>query len=130
MISKNIFIVNCEVSRFEDYFSRKKNSDIVNYFEIKKRLTNNDVFKTPPSRDIIEFHMMKRLNSFSRCKKSEFLYFYTDSISEDLIKNLKNIFSSCNFPVNFHLLQEEGSNFPKYQDEFVSVQYLETNDTD
>lgn len=126
-MSKNIFVVNCEISKFEDYFSRKKNSDIVNYFEIKKRLTNNDVFKTPPSDDIVEFHMLKRLNSFSRCKKSEFLYFYSNSLREDLIKNLKSLFSDCEFLVNFHLLQEDGTPFPKYREEFTSVQYLEND---
>jgi len=126
-MSKNIFVVNCDSSRFEDYFSRKKNSDIVNPLEIHKRLTNNDVMKSPPSRDIVEFHILKRLNSFSKCRKSEFLYFYSTSISEDLIKNLKSVFSNCDFPVNFYLLQEEGTDIPKFHQEFNSVQFLEND---
>ena len=126
-MSKNIFVVNCESSRFEDYFSRKKNSDIVNPLEIHKRLTNNDVMKSPPSRDIVEFHILKRLNSFSKCRKSEFLYFYSESINETMIKNLKSIFSNCGFPVNFYLLQEKGTEVPNFHEEFSSVQFLEND---
>ncbi len=123
--SKNIFLIDCEYSRFVEYFSRKRNSDLIDPIEIHKRLTNNDVMKIPPSEDIVEFHMSKKLNSFSNCRKSEFLYFYSKNISEDLIKNLKSFFSRCEFPVNFYLLQEDGTALPHFHQEFKSVQFLE-----
>jgi hypothetical protein len=125
-ITKNVFIVNCEKSVFEGYFSRKRNSDIINHYEIKQRLTNNDVFKTPPSNDVIEFQIIKKLNSFSKCKKSEFLFFFADNLSKDLVENLKSIFSECEFPVSYHLLLENIDNsFSDISREFSSIQQLE-----
>jgi hypothetical protein len=125
-ITKNVFIVNCEKKVFEDYFSRKRNSDIINHHEIKQRLTNNDVFKTPPSPEVIEFQIIKRLNSFGKCKKSEFLFFFADSVNKDLIESLKSIFGECEFPINYHLLLEnlDGSHVD-ISKEFCSIQQLD-----
>jgi hypothetical protein len=125
-ITKNVFIVNCDRSVFEGYFSRKRNSDIINHHEIKQRLTTNDVFKTPPSEDVIEFQIIKKLNSFGKCKKSEFLFFYADSINKNLIESLKSIFSECEYPVNYHLLIESIDNsYAEVSNEFSSIQQLE-----
>lgn len=126
-IIKNIFIVNCDRSVFEDFFSRKRNSDIINYHEIRQRLTNNDVFKTPPSREVVEFQIIKRLNSFRRCKKTEFLFFFADSVDDNLLSNLKSLFEGCEFPVNYHLLLDtpEIEDLPVKEDQFSSVQILD-----
>ena len=125
VISKNIFVVNCDKSKFESVFSRKRNSDIINYYEIRQRLTNNDVFKCPPSSDIVEFQIIKKLNAFSKCRKTEFLFFYVDNLSNDFLNYLKSIFTECEFPVNFHLLLEKDQSVPKIHTEFNSVQILE-----
>lgn len=125
IISKNIFIVNCDKLKFESFFSRKRNSDIINYHEIRQRLTNNDVFKTPPSNDIVEFQIIKRLNSFRKCKKTEFLFFYVDNIDKQFLENLKFIFNQCEYPVNYHLLVDTENPLPKIHKEFNSVQNLE-----
>ena len=125
VISKNIFVVNCDKSKFESVFSRKRNSDIINYYEIRQRLTNNDVFKCPPSPDIIEFQIIKKLNSFSKCRKTEFLFFYVDDLSTDFLNYLKSIFNECEFPVNFHLLIDKDDIIPTIHTEFNSVQILE-----
>ena len=125
-LTKNIFIVNCDKSVFEGYFSRKRNSDIINHHEIRQRLTNNDVFKTPPSQEVVEFQIIKKLNSFSRCKKSEFLFFFADSINTDLLDVMKRIFSNCEFSVNYHLLLEnENQNLLNVESSFHSIQTLE-----
>ncbi len=124
-MSKNIFIVNCDKSKFESSFSRKRNSDIINYHEIRQRLTNNDVFKSPPSSDIVEFQIIKRLYSFKKCRKTEFLFFYVDSLDVNFLSNLKNIFGECEFPVNFHLLVDQDHQIPKFHEEFNSITMLE-----
>lgn len=125
-ITKNVFIVNCDRSVFEGYFSRKRNSDIVNYHEIQKRLTNNDVFKTPPSKEVVEFQIIKRLNSFSKCKKTEFLFFFSDNVNVDIMESLKSVFSECEFPVNYHLLLDsENSNLFPDNSYFTSIQVLD-----
>jgi hypothetical protein len=125
IISKNIFVVNCDKIAFEKSFSRKRNSDIINYHEIRQRLTNNDVFKTPPSDDIIEFQIIKKLNSFRKCRKAEFLFFYIDDVNQSFVINLKTLFTECEFPVNFHLLVDPTQPLPKFHTEFNSVQKIE-----
>ena len=82
---KNVFIVKCERDIFERLFSKNKNSDVINHHDIREKLTNNDLYKTPPSSEIIQFQIMKKINSFNKCKKSEFIYFYREEISEDFI---------------------------------------------
>lgn len=128
MPSKNIFVVNCNKELFENSFSRKRSSDIINHYEISQRLTNNDVFKIPPSKEIIEYQIIKKLHSFKRCKKTEFLFFYADSLSKKLLINLKSIFSQSEIPVNFHLLIENAEEFSEMHNEFNSIQILEPND--
>ena len=127
ILSKNIFIVNCELEKFELVFSRKRNSDIINHHEIKQRLTNNDVFKIPPSDEVVEFQIVKKLNSFRKCKKTEFLFFYVDSIEKKFIQNLKDIFTNCEFPVNYHLLIDSELPSTRIHKEFNSVQNLEND---
>lgn len=125
-ITKNVFIVNCDRGVFEGYFSRKRNSDIINYHEIQKRLTNNDVFKTPPSREVVEFQIIKRLNSFSKCKKTEFLFFFSDSHNSEIVDSLKSVFSECEFPVNYHLLLDDpNSSLLQENTKFTSIQLLD-----
>jgi hypothetical protein len=73
-MTKNVLIVKCDREKFEKHFSKKRNSDVINHHDIRERLTNNDVFKTPPSSEIVQFQIVKRINSFTKCKKSEFLF--------------------------------------------------------
>ena len=88
-MSKNIFVVKCNPSRFSDNFSRKKNSEIINHYEIRQRLTNNDVFKNPPTDEIVNFQIIKKLNNFKGCRNTEFLFFYQDKINDEFIIGLK-----------------------------------------
>ena len=125
-ITKNVFIVNCDRDKFEKFFSKKRNSDIINWKEIKDKLTNNDALKIPPSMQIVEFQVIKKINSFSKCKRLEFLYYYTERINDEIIQNLKNFFSSCKFPVNYHLITNDLNEFDIVND-FESVQILEND---
>ena len=61
VMSKNIFVVSCNREIFESSFSRKKNSDIINHYEIHQKLTNNDSAKIPPSQEIVNFQIIKKL---------------------------------------------------------------------
>ncbi len=125
-MSKNIFIVNCDRDLFETSFSRKKNSDIINHYEISQKLTNSDSSKNPPSKDIVNFQIIKRLNNFRNCRKTEFVYFLKEKIDKNFVKNLKNLFSSCSVPVFFHLIvTEEAKKTKSISKEFNSVQVLE-----
>jgi hypothetical protein len=124
VMSKNVFIVNCDRKTFESSFSKKKNSDIINQYEIFQKLTNNDSSKIPPSEEIVNFQIIKKLNNFKICRKTEFVYFLKEKVDRKFIKNLKNLFSNCNVPVYFHLLidSEDKKGFIK---EFNTVQVLE-----
>ena len=123
-ITKNVFIVNCERTNFEKYFSKKRNSDVINWKDIKDKLTNNDALKIPPSTQIIEFQVIKKINSFSKCKRLEFLYYYTEKINDEIIQNVKDFFRGCQFPVNYHLIANE-LNQSDITSSFESIQLLE-----
>jgi hypothetical protein len=121
---KNVFIVKCNREKFERHFSKKRNSDVINHHDIRERLTNNDVFKTPPSQEIVQFQIVKRINSFTKCKKSEFLFLYQENLTLDFIEGLKGLFSPCEFPISYHLVtDEEISN--RIGSKFNSVQKME-----
>lgn len=128
MLYKNIFLVVCDEDFFNEEFSRKKISDIINYFEIKKRLTNNDLLKNEPTKNIVEFHIIKKLNSFANCKKREFLYFYSKNVTKRLIENIKGIFSTCEYPVKFHLLIDNNKKIDQeIFESFDEIGYLEND---
>jgi hypothetical protein len=124
IVSKNIFIVKCEPSFFSDSFSRKKNSEIINHYEIRQRLTNNDVFKNPPTDEIVHFQIVKRLNNFKECKKTEFLFLYQDKVDDGFIIRLKKFFDDSEYPVHYHLLLESEIKNARLKKHFNSVQIM------
>jgi hypothetical protein len=120
---KNVFIVKCDRENFEKNFSKKRNSDIINHNDIRERLTNNDVFKSPPSPEIVQFQIIKRINSFTRCKKSEFLFFYQEDLTSGFVDGLKTLFSSCEYPINYHLVTDDSE--IEFREKFYSIQTME-----
>lgn len=124
-MSKNIFIVRCDREVFESSFTRKKNSEIINHFEIFQKLTNNDASKTPPTEEIVNFQIIKKLNNFRDCKKTEFVFFLREKIDKDFIFGLKNFFNGCYIPIFYHLLSDVEIRDKKILKEFHSVQNLD-----
>ena len=120
---KNVFIVKCERDIFEKIFSKKRNSDVINHHDIRERLTNNDLYKTPPSSEIIQFQIMKKINSFTKCKKSEFIYLYREDISKEFVEGVKNLFSTTENQVKFHLVADQKNDI--LNDMFYSVQIID-----
>jgi hypothetical protein len=124
-MSKNIFIVNCDRETFERSFNRKKNTEIINHYEIHQKLTNNDISKTPPSREIVEYQIVKKLNNFRDCRRSEFVFFLQEDINKNFLNRLKYFFDSCFVPVYYHLLLDKEMRDSKLMKEFNSIHYLE-----
>lgn len=112
---------------FIDSFSRKKSSEIINHHEIRQRLTNNDVFKTAPTDEIINFQIIKRLNNFKECKRSEFLFIYQDDIHTEFINSIKEFFKGSEIPINYHLLLDEDIRNKRIKKVFNSVQIIDSN---
>jgi hypothetical protein len=129
VMSKNIFVVNCDRQVFESSFSRKKNSDIINHYEIHQKLTNNDSSKIPPSEEIVNFQIIKKLNNFRECRKTEFVYFLKEDVDKNFISRLKTFFNNCSVPVFFHLLKEGNRKDNSLEKEFNTVQILEHDKT-
>ena len=125
IVSKNVFIVKCDLPKFEENFSRKKNSEIINQYEIRQRLTNNDVFKNPPTDEIVEFQIIKKLNNFKDCKKTEFLFFYRERLDSSFIEGIKEFLGESQFPVTYHLLLERDIRDNKLKKHFNTVQYMD-----
>jgi hypothetical protein len=127
ILSKNVFIVKCDLSLFSDSFSRKKNSEIINHHDIRQRLTNNDVFKSPPTDEIVNFQIIKRLNNFKECKKTEFLFIYQESIDDGFVSRLKNFFTDSEFAIHYHLLIDQEMKPAKIKKHFSTVQIMDSN---
>ena len=126
-LSKNVFIVKCDISRFNESFSRKKNSEIINHHDIRQRLTNNDVFKSPPTDEIVNFQIIKKLNNFKDCKKTEFLFIYQDNVNPEFVNRLKGFFKDSEFPVLYHLLVENENKTAKVKKQFTTIQVMGSN---
>lgn len=124
-MSKNVFIVRCDRETFERSFTRKKNSDIINHYEIHQKLTNNDSSKTPPSDEIVNYQIVKRLNSFRECRKTEFVFVLREKIDQNFIIRLKDFFGECFVPVFYHLLVDKELKDKKLIKEFNTVSVLD-----
>lgn len=122
-MTKNVFIVKCDREVFERNFSKKRNSDVINHHEIREKLTNNDLYKTPPSPEIIQYQIMKKINSFTRCKKSEFIYLYREEITREFVEGVKTLFSTTEFPINFHLVIDK--NIEVEESLFCTIQVID-----
>ena len=125
IMSKNVFIVRCDRETFERSFTRKKNSDIINHYEIHQKLTNNDSSKTPPSDEIVNYQIVKRLNSFRECRKTEFVFVLREKIDQNFIIRLKDFFGECFVPVFYHLLVDKELKDKKLIKEFNTVSVLD-----
>lgn len=125
IMSKNVFIVKCDRDTFERSFTRKKNSEIINYYEVHQKLTNNDSNKTPPTEEIVNFQIVKKLNNFRDCRKTEFVFFLRERIDRDFVVRLKDFFDDCFVPVYYHLLIDSDVKDKKMLKEFHSVQHLD-----
>ena len=124
-MSKNIFIVNCDRETFERSFNKKKNTEVINHYEIYQKLTNNDISKSPPTPEIVEYQIVKRLNNFRDCRRSEFVFFLQEEIDKTFVDRLKVFFGGCFVPVYYHLLADQEISDTKILKEFNSVHYLE-----
>lgn len=124
-MSKNIFIVNCDRETFERSFNKKKNTEVINHYEIYQKLTNNDISKSPPTPEIVEYQIVKRLNNFRDCRRSEFVFFLQEEIDKTFVDRLKVFFGGCFVPVYYHLLADQEIRDTKILKEFNSVHYLE-----
>jgi hypothetical protein len=128
-MTKNVFIVKCDRDVFEKNFSKKRNSDVINHHEIREKLTNNDLYKTPPSPEIIQYQIMKKINSFTRCKKSEFIYLYREEITREFVEGVKTLFTTSDFQINFHLVIDR--NIEVEESLFCTIQVIDyENDKD
>lgn len=124
-MSKNVFIVRCDRDTFEKSFIRKKNSEVINHYEIFQKLTNNDSSKTPPTDEIVNFQIVKKLNNFRDCRKTEFIFVLREKIDRDFVIRLKNFFDGSFVPVFYHLLSDMEVRDRKIIKEFHSVQSLD-----
>jgi hypothetical protein len=125
IMSKNIFIVKCDRETFERSFNKKKNTEVINHYEIHQKLTNNDISKTPPTPEIVEYQIVKRLNNFRDCRRSEFVFFLQEKIDKNFVNRLKYFFGDCFVPVYYHLLSDKEIKDTKLMKEFNSIHYLE-----
>lgn len=125
IMSKNVFIVKCGRDSFERSFVRKKNSDVINFYEIHQKLTNNDSSKIPPSDDIVNFQIVKKLNKFRLCRKTDFVYMLSENINTEFIDRLKGFFEGCYVPVYYHLLIDTNIEDELLLSEFDSATQIE-----
>lgn len=100
---------------------------MINHHLIREKLTNNDAFKIPPSEEIVNYQIIKKLNNFKVCKKTEFLFILKNDIDVKFIQNLKEFFSDSNFQILYHLLIEENKKKEKFRKMFNTIQIIDAN---
>lgn len=122
--SKNVFIVKCDREIFEKVFIKKKNSEIINRGEIFQKLTNKDIDKSPPSEEIVDFHVIKKLNSFRECKRTEFVFYLVEQVNDIIIETLHEHLETSHVPVFFHLLVDSVVDETMIE-KFSSIQKIE-----
>lgn len=124
-MSKNIFIVQCDLPTFEKSFSKKKNTEVINRHEVYQKLTNNDISKTPPTEEIVDYQIIKKLNNFRACKKTEFVFIHREEVDKKFVRSIKRFFSITEHSIFYHLLIDGDLKNPKLLEEFNTFQQLE-----
>jgi hypothetical protein len=104
--SKNVFLVRCEIETFEILFSKKKNLEVINYHNIREKLQNSDYQKSEPSEEIVQLQIIKKINNFRDCKKTECLYIHKEKIDKEFIRRVKHLLKLSPFSIEYHLLHD------------------------
>jgi len=89
--SKNIFFVHCDLSFFRENFIKKRNSEVIVFSDIERKMTSREIGKTKPDLETVQFNISKRISAFMASNRLEFLYYYLDSIKADTIDKIKKI---------------------------------------
>jgi hypothetical protein len=118
--TKHVFFVCCSYPFFQQHFKKGKNSEILVFADVKKRLTSREVSKEPPSDEIVRFHVAKRVNGFMKSTRADFLYYYVHELrpeSPDLVR----AFARSNDGVKAYLLVEDEAAFREMQGSMDNV---------
>jgi len=104
--SKNVFLVKCEISVFESLFSKKKNLEVINHREIREKMQNSDYQKFEPSDDVVQLQIIKKINTFKDCKRTETLYIHREKVDKEFIQRIKRLLKTSPFVIEYHLLHD------------------------
>ena len=117
---KHVFFVCCSYPFFQQNFKKGKNSEILVFTDVKKRLTSREVSKEPPSDEIVRFHIAKRVNSFMKSTRADFLYYYVDELRPDAADRVR-AFARSNEGVKAYLLLEDAGAFESMRGEMDNL---------
>lgn len=104
--SKNVFLVRCGVDVFESMFSKKKNLEVINYKEIREKMQNSDYQKSEPNEELVQLQIIKRINLFKDCKRTESIYIHHEKVDRLFIHKIKNLLQTSPFLIEYHLLHD------------------------
>jgi hypothetical protein len=121
--SKNVFLVKCEIDVFESLFSKKKNLEVINYREIRNKMQNSDHQKHEPSDDVVQLQIIKKINTFKDCKRTETIYIHREKVDKDFIQKIKSLLRTSPFQVDYHLLHD-GKMERGIKREFVTIKEI------
>jgi hypothetical protein len=120
---KNIFFVHCDLDFFRENFVKKRNSEIIVFSDIEKKLTSREIAKTKPSLETIQFNISKRISAFLSSSKTEFLYYYLDSIKKETILKINKFEKREGLSV--FLMLEDKKLFDRYKKSVSSAILIE-----
>lgn len=122
-VQKNIFFVHCDLDFFRENFVKKRNSEIIVFSDIEKKLTSREIAKTKPNLETIQFNISKRISAFLNSSKTEFLYYFIDTIKKETILKINKFERREGLSV--FLMLEDKKLFERYKKSVNSVILLE-----
>ena len=125
VFKKEFVIVHCSLKQFNENFKKDKITEIVNYHDIMSKLENNDIYKNVPDRKIIEYYIIRKINSIINSKKTEVIYYFLENLELNIITSLKNVISSEN--LRYKLLLIEDDDIDDVKQEFDTIEIVNLN---
>ena len=125
VFKKEFVIVHCSLKQFNENFKKDKITEIVNYHDIMSKLENNDIYKNVPDRKIIEYYIIRKINSIINSKKTEVIYYFLENLELNIITSLKNVISSDN--LRYKLLLIEDDDIDDVKQEFDTIEIVNLN---
>ncbi len=106
MRTKHVFFVNCAYPFFQANFRKTKNSEVLVFDDVRKRLASREVSREAPSDEIVRFYLAKRVSQFMQSTRTDFLYYYLRDAREDTVSRVQT-FASANSAASVFLMVED-----------------------
>jgi hypothetical protein len=125
IVEKEFVIVHCSLKKFNENFKKDKITEVVNYHDIMSKLENNDIYKNVPDRRIIEYYIIRKINSILDSKKTNTIYYLLENLELNIIKALKKVLNP--YELKYKLILAEDDDIDDIKTEFDTIEIVNLN---